>query len=121
MGKSVLVVDDDAMNLKMAEMFLKKAGFEIIKAVSGAECLEILGKEQVELVLLDVEMPEMNGIETLEKIKEQEKLSAVPVMFLSASEEMDEAVAAHKYAVAGMIKKPFLPSKMIEAVKNVIG
>ena len=75
MSKRILLVDDDAMNLRMAQVILKKTPYEILSASSGAECLRLLGEQPVDLVLLDIEMPDMNGIETLEKIREAESLS----------------------------------------------
>lgn len=121
MSKRILVVDDDAMNLRMAEMFLKKGNYEVEKAVSGEECLAFLQVAMVDLVLLDVEMPGMNGIETLEEIRKREGLEKIPVMFLSASEEIGEKVEDGVYAVQGFIKKPFLPPNLLSEVERVIG
>lgn len=121
MTKRILVVDDDSMNLRMAEMFLAKGNYEVEKAASGEECLAFLKIAKVDLILLDVEMPEMNGMETLEKIREREELADVPVMFLSASDEIEEKIASGDCAVQGFIKKPFLPPKLLAEVKGLIG
>ena len=119
MGKIILVVDDDAMNLRMAEMILKKKDYEVKKADSGQAALAILQEESVDLVLLDVEMPEMNGIETLEAIRARQELAELPVLFLSASEDMEEAVANGEYEVQGFVKKPFFPMNLYERVEEV--
>lgn len=116
MTRTILVVDDDAMNLKMAEMILKKNGYEVKKADSGQAALELLEEEPVDLVLLDVEMPEMSGIETLDAIRAKQELSELPVLFLSASEDMEEAVANGEYAVQSFVRKPILPQKLYEGV-----
>lgn len=118
---SILVVDDDAMNLKMTEMMLTKKGYEVKKADSGQEALALLQSEKIELVLLDVEMPGMSGIETLDAIRARQELAQVPVLFLSASEDMESAVANGKYAVQGFIKKPMLPPRLYESVETVLG
>lgn len=118
MGKTILVVDDDAMNLRMIEMVLKKKEYEVKKADSGQAALALLQEEAVNLVLLDVEMPGMSGIETLDAIRERQEFSEVPILFLSASEDMEEAVANGEYAVQGFIKKPILPQKLYEWVKE---
>ena len=62
MSKRVLVVDDDVMNLRMAEFILKKEDYEVCKAESGMECLLFLKDEKPDLILLDIEMPIMNGM-----------------------------------------------------------
>ncbi len=117
----ILVVDDDAMNLRMAEMILTKKGYEVEKADSGQAAIALLQSEKTELVLLDVEMPGMSGIETLDAIRARQELAQVPVLFLSASEDMESAVANGEYAVQGFIKKPFLPQRLYESVEAVFG
>lgn len=118
---SILVVDDDAMNLRLAEMILTKKGYEVKKADSGQAALALLQSEKIELVLLDVEMPGMSGTETLTAIRARQELAQVPVLFLSASEDMESAVANGEYAVQGFIKKPILPQRLYESVEEVLG
>ena len=120
MGKTILVVDDDAMNLRMAEVMLKKKGYDVRKADSGQTTLTLLQEETVDLVLLDVEMPGMSGSETLDAIRARSELAELPIAFLSASENMEQAVANGGYAVQGFIKKPFLPQKLYESVDALL-
>lgn len=118
--RRILVVDDDAMNLRMAEFILGKAeAYEVLKAASGTECLDILSKEEIDLVLLDVEMPEMNGIVTLEHIRENAQTASMPVMFLSADEAAATHEAAEKLGALAFIKKPFMPQDLLDNVKKV--
>lgn len=121
MDKKILVVDDDAMNLRMAEMILKKKGYEVEKADSGQSALAVLQKVPVNLVLLDVEMPGMSGVETLAAIRRQQELAEVPVLFLSASEDMETDVQSGAYAVQGFVKKPILPQKLYESLEMILG
>lgn len=119
MSNTILVIDDDGMNLKMADFILnKKAGYEVKQAASGMEGIEILKKEEIALVLLDIEMPEMDGISTLKAIRELNEKNDVPVMFLSAS--TSEPQEAQDLNVLGLIKKPFLPQDLIDQVEKVI-
>ena len=104
------------MNLKMAEMMLKKKGYDVIKADSGQAALTLLQEEAVDMILLDVEMPGMSGTETLDAIRARSELAELPIAFLSASENMEQAVANGEYAVQGFIQKPFLPQKLYESV-----
>lgn len=121
MGKQILVVDDDAMNLRMAEMFLKKKEYEVKKATSGEECLASLKQEPADLILLDIEMPGMDGWETLNAIREDEALAKIPVLFLSASEDVEQQAGEGKLPVQGFVKKPFLPPSLYAEVERVIG
>ena len=118
MGRTVLVVDDDVMNLRMIEMTLKRKEYEVIKADSGQAALAFLQEESVDLILLDVEMPGMSGIETLDEIRSRQGISQVPVLFLSASEDMEAAVENGEYAVQGFINKPILPQKLYERIEE---
>lgn len=121
MGRKILVVDDDPMNLRMAEFALKQKGYDVLTASSGMDCLTVLQGEKTDLVLLDVEMPKMSGIETLEKIRENEGLKDLVVMFLTADPDFDTDGEAGRLGAAGCIHKPFLPPVLAEKIAQVIG
>lgn len=121
MSKHILVVDDDAMNVRMAEFILKQQQYQVLKASSGMECLEVLKNQPVDLVLLDIEMPGMNGMQTLEQIRGEERFLKIPVMFLTASTELEDMENAQKLGAAGYVKKPFLPQELLDRVEKVIG
>lgn len=116
--KTILVVDDDAMNLKMARFILEQRNYFVITASSGMECLTILQSKFVDLILLDVEMPVMNGIKTLEHIREKEEFVNLPVIFLTANANEDTVITAGKLAVAGYVKKPYMPQDFLERVEK---
>lgn len=120
MAKKILVVDDDAMNLRMAEFILTKQGYEVKKADSGRECLTILQDEPMDLLLLDVEMPEMNGMQTLRKLRQDNIQPQLPVMFLSASMDEETVAYAEKLGCVDFIKKPFLPPDLLERVAKTL-
>ena len=79
MPKCILVVDDDEMNLTRTRIILKKKDYDVLLANSGMEALQILKHKQVDLVLLDIEMPKMNGFVTFKRIKET--VGEIPVIF----------------------------------------
>lgn len=114
----ILVVDDDAMNLRMAEFILQKKEYEVLKASSGAQALAILGQETVDLVLLDIEMPEMNGFETFEKLRANGVLT--PVMFLSASTEESIIQEALDMGAVDYVKKPFVPQVLYDQIEKIL-
>lgn len=116
MGKRILIVDDDAMNRKLAGMLLKKQQYEIETAQSGAEGIERIRQEAFDVLLLDVEMPEKSGIETLRELREEKLGNGMKVLFLSGNEEAEVAGAIAELGADGYIKKPFLPQELIDAV-----
>ena len=119
--KTILVVDDDEMNLKMARFMLEQNKYDVITVNSGMDCLKVLNeKKDIDLILLDVEMPMMNGIKTLEHIREQEEFTNIPVMFLTADATEDTVIAAGKLEAAGYVKKPYMPQDFLERVENIL-
>ena len=92
MKKRILVVDDDSMNLTRTKIILGK-DYDVLLAGSGVEALVKLKSETVDMVLLDIDMPEMNGIETFERMKDF--AAATPVIFLTAS-GLEEDVQRHQ-------------------------
>lgn len=118
--KRILVVDDDEMNLKIARFVLEQKGYFVITATTGMECLTILNSKSVDLILLDVEMPIMNGIKTLEHIREHEEFTSIPVIFLTADETEDTVIEAGRLDAAGYVKKPYMPQDLLERVERII-
>lgn len=116
----ILVVDDDTMSLYLAEKFLKEQGYEVGKASSGAEALKYLQQNTVQLILLDMEMPQMNGRETLGRLKSNPATAQIPVMFLSASENLEEEAESWKNQIVGVIHKPFLPADFLQTVEKAL-
>ena len=117
--KKILVIDDDEMNLQIAKMiFEKKLSCEVICTDNGKDGVEILRREQVNLVLLDIMMPEQDGIETLEKIRDDESLKKVSVMMLTAANGIENLKKVYTLGVKDYIKKPFLPADLIRRVEK---
>lgn len=117
MGKKVLIVDDDAMNRKLAGMMLKKGQHETEAAKSGEEGIKALREGAFDVLLLDVEMPEKNGIETLRQIRAEGLGEGMRVLFLTGNEESEVSDAIRELGVDGYIKKPFQPQELLGAVE----
>ena len=83
----ILLVDDDEDILTMSGRWLEKAGYEVIKALSGSEALSVLSDKKIDLVLLDYVMPEMSGTETLRKIREDERFKDLPVIIRTGMQD----------------------------------
>lgn len=118
--KTILIVDDDEMILKMAEFILQQDGYDVVKCLSGMSCLEYLKYGQVDLILLDVEMPIMSGIQTLEILRSNEAFVNIPVMFLTASADVETVATASSLGAAEYVVKPFMPQELVERVKKIL-
>lgn len=122
MEKTILIIDDDEMNCKMARYILEESQeFYVLEANSGMEGLSVLQNENVDLVLLDIEMPVMNGFDTLSIIRKTEKMKDIPVMFLTAAADEKSVVKAGKLHADGYVKKPFFPDDLTSRVKRILG
>ncbi len=113
MRKRILVVDDDAMNLRRAERLLKDQ-YDIFLAGSGQEALEKLRQRNIDLMLLDIAMPEMDGMETFKRMKEAS--INVPVIFLTASGDEDDVRSAINLGAVNYLRKPFPPKELLDRV-----
>ena len=120
MVNKILVVDDDAMNLRMAEMLLKKQGYEVWKAESGQQCMEILEEKIPDLILLDILMPEMDGFEVIREIKKRQGWERIPVIFLTADRGAKTEEECFKAGAVDYISKPFIPAVMQQRVKRTL-
>lgn len=119
MFKNILIIDDDIMNLKMAKTVLEKAGYKVDMQRSGALGIKALKEKKADLVLLDIEMPDMDGIQTLENIRMEKELEEIPVIFLTASADTENVIQASKLGVVDYVKKPFLMNELLKRVGKV--
>jgi putative two-component system response regulator len=120
MGKKVLVVDDDVMNLRMAEFILNKNGYTVTKVESAKIALETLSENEFDLILLDIEMPEMSGFELMQIIQEDEGVKKAPVIFLTADRSAETEEKCFKLGAEDYIGKPFIPDVMMHRVKRTV-
>jgi CheY-like chemotaxis protein len=119
MKKRILVVDDEPDLLKVTCFRLEKSGYEVLSAVNGKDALEMAGKECPDLVLLDLRLPLLNGPEVCARIKKDERLKHIPVIFFTASvQNLDEKVKA--CGAQGYIIKPFASEELLEKIKKFI-
>ncbi len=100
----ILIIDDDAGYLEQVEKILSRE-FEVLKAVNGSKGLEIVSNERVDLVLLDLYLPDMSGIEVLKKIRSIEPF--LPVLIITEYPDYETAVEAMKFCAVDYIKKDF--------------
>ena len=113
-GNTVLVVDDDEINLMVAQTVPEsKLSYHVLTAMNGMDGLRILKRQQVSAVLLDIEMPHMDGFETLRHIRADMRMRDIPVIMLTAAADKETVIKVAEQGVTSYIKKPFLPEDLI--------
>lgn len=114
---TILVCDDDKEIVKAIEIYLTKEGYHVVKAYNGREALDIINKEEVHLVLLDVMMPEMDGMTAAARIR---KDKTVPIIMLSAKSEDYDKIMGLNNGADDYVTKPFNPLELIARVNSQI-
>ena len=114
---NILVVDDDREIVGAIEIYLKKEGYNIIKAYNGNEALEKVKENEIHLIILDIMMPEKDGLETLEELR---KDKSIPVILLSAKSEDYDKIGGLNQGADDYITKPFNPLELIARVNSQI-
>ena len=117
--KCILVVDDSTTNLKFVEKVLKDT-YKLALVKSGEQALKYLTKNSVDLILLDIMMPEMDGFETFQKIKELELEHDIPVMFFTADTDVEKEIQALAMGAVDFIRKPFVPEIMTNRINHIL-
>lgn len=111
--KCIVIVDDDEMSLRRAEFILKKTSHRILTAASGDECIRILQEEPVDLIFLDVKMPEKDGVETLREIRSMDGFADLPVVFLTGTEDSERMQEAKELGAKDFVIKPIKPQDLM--------
>ena len=117
MQKTIFVVDDNGTNLSMAEEALEDQ-YRVITLASAAKMFTILEKLTPDLILLDIEMPEMDGFEALKRLKAVEAHSGIPVIFMTATTGPEIEARGKELGAVDFIIKPFSAPVLLDCVKN---
>ncbi|MSU36414.1 MAG: response regulator [Pedosphaera sp.] len=114
----MLVVDDIPRNLKVVGTLLRNEGYEVMGAINGADALEGVRVQVPDLILLDLMMPEMDGVEVCRRLKAGPLTQAIPVIFLTASNEMEHLVRGFEVGAVDYVTKPFNPPELLAPVRG---
>ena len=120
MSKKILTVDDSPSVRKMVEFSLKSKGYTMGAAGDGLEALELLNQEPYDAIILDVNMPRMNGLEFLEKRLEVDKIADIPVIMLTTEGQDEDRDKAISLGATAYIIKPFKPSQLLELLEEFL-
>lgn len=117
---SILVVDDNKENLKVVSNFLKGEGYQIALSLDADDAMNILNENKIDLILLDVMMPGTDGFTLCRKLKKNDRLKEIPVIFLTAKTETSDLVEGFSSGGVDYITKPFQKEELIARVNNHI-
>ena len=121
MKHKILVVDDNPDSVAIMRGILESRGYEVASATCGAEALEYLRQQKVDLVLLDVMMPEMSGIEVLQGIKKNAATGHLPVILVTAKTQDEDLLSGYHCGADYYITKPFTGKQLIYGIELILG
>ncbi|MCK5823176.1 MAG: response regulator [Bacteroidales bacterium] len=119
MSKKILIVDDSESIREIVSFTLENAGHDVVKAIDGQDALTFLNGDNFDLIITDLHMPNMNGIELIKKIRKSEPYKFTPILFLTTESQTEKKMEAKNAGATGWIVKPFMPAKLLEAVNKV--
>jgi len=121
---NILIVDDSSPMRAVIKKVVKASGFEIgefHEAGSGKEALQVLDEQWLDIVLSDYNMPEMNGLEMLQKMKQHEMMRDIPVIMITTEGSIERVDEFMKSGVSAYIKKPFTPEQIRSQLQQLLG
>ncbi len=119
MPKKILAVDDERHIVRLVQVNLERAGYEVVTAFDGKEALEKVESEQPDLVVLDVMMPYMDGFEVLQNLRKNQSTRDLPVIMLTAKAQDADVFRGWQSGVDCYLTKPFNPMELIAFVKRI--
>lgn len=121
MKKHILVVDDEIGALTLIGIMLERGGFEVLKARDAKAALEMLDEQTPDMIILDVMMPGMNGIDLCQRIRERKATIDTPVLILSARGDADSIIRGIEAGANDYLPKPILHHDLVSKVKSMLG
>ena len=120
MSKRLLIVDDEPNLLRALEVVLRGEGFEVSTARSGREALVSVAQNLPDLIVSDVKMPGMDGYALARRLRSSPNYALVPIVFLTAKDEIDDRIEGFRSGVDMYLTKPFEPNELIVVIKNIL-
>lgn len=120
MSKTILVVDDSASLRQVVSIALKGAGYDVLEAGDGKEALGVLDGRKVNLIISDVNMPNMDGITMVTEVKKNPSYKFTPIIMLTTESQDDMKQKGREAGVKAWVVKPFKPEQMLDAVSKLV-
>ncbi len=120
MKEKILLVEDEKDIIKMLEYNLKKEGFKVIDARDGEDALDMALREQPDIILLDLMLPGMDGLEVCKNLKKEPRTASIPVIMVTAKSQESDKIVGLELGADDYITKPFSPRELIARIKAVL-
>ena len=119
-GEKILIVEDDMHISKLVQYNLDKAGYSCTTVITGEEGFEVLDKENIDLIILDVMLPKMDGFEVCRLIKQEDEYAGIPIIMLTARAEEIDRIVGLELGADDYLAKPFSPRELVLRVKAIL-
>jgi two-component system, chemotaxis family, chemotaxis protein CheY len=120
MSKVIMTVDDSASIRQMVRFTLTQAGYTAVEAVDGADAVAKLSQSPVDMVITDLNMPKMDGVELIRQVRAMQKLKFIPILMLTTENKDTKKQEGKAAGATGWIVKPFNATQLIEVIKKVL-
>jgi|SRR3990170_1663837 len=120
-NKTIMVVDDNPDIITIVKTILEGKGYKVLSAASGAELLNMLKDQKPDLIILDIMMPEMDGLEVLSRLKAASDTATIPVILLTAKVQYEDVLGGYKLGADYYITKPFTSTQLVNGINLLLG
>ncbi|MDP2158756.1 MAG: response regulator [Nitrospirota bacterium] len=120
MSRKIMTVDDSASIRQLVSFTLKQHGYEVVEAINGAEALRKLSKEKIDMLITDINMPEMDGISLIKMVRDNPSYKFIPIIILTTESQTGKKEEAKAAGATGWIIKPFRPDQLVSAIRKVM-
>ena len=120
-NKTVMVVDDNPDIVTIVKTILEGKGYEVQSAYSGAEVFNLLSEKKPDLIVLDIMMPQMDGLEVLTRLKGEPATATLPVILLTAKVQYEDVLGGYKMGADYYITKPFTSTQLLNGINLLLG
>lgn len=119
MSHLILTVDDSRTMRDMLRLALLEAGFKVVQAVDGVDGLAVLDREGADVIITDINMPNLDGFGFIERVRQGQTHRATPILVLTTESDSEKKERARQAGATGWIVKPFNPEKLVAAIRRV--
>lgn len=119
MGKKIMIVDDSATVRQVLQMTLMQAGYDVVEAIDGEDALKLFTENNVDMLVTDLNMPNMDGIDLIKHVRQKPGNRFMPIIMLTTESQAEKRTEGKKAGASGWITKPFRPEQLLSVVSMV--
>ncbi len=120
MERTILIVDDSESIREVVIFTLEKAGYNVLSGADGTDAVKFLDGRHIDLIITDLHMPLMNGIELIKEVRKIDTYKFTPILYLTTESQHSKKMEAKEAGATGWIVKPFMPDKLISAISKIL-